>query len=206
MFTSPILCAEMPPTGKALSDFIGAPINSISLWRWQIIVDYPFFVLYGLMFALGGWFRSRNHSNLTLRKTAVVLIVIGSCMDGVENTGLLLAIAKSEAQLPIGDGLAALIRLSAVTKFALLSAGCALGCAFFLLEKRKDRPVRGRFQATFAICLCGLMLVAPFDIRFVEYAFVGILFSGLIFLIYTVHYLVTNRETAEDASAPLPRP
>lgn len=198
IFASPILCAEMPTDGENLRAFLAAETTPIETWRWQVILDFPFLVLYGLLLALGAWFRGRAHPSEWLRKTAVGLVALGASADVAENTGLLLAIAKVSNQLPVGDGLAAFIRICALTKFSLLCAGAALGCAFFLLDKQRA-PVRGRFQATFAICLCGLILVAPFDLRFVEYAFVGIVFACLIFFIYALAHVVKSRSGAPDA-------
>lgn len=200
VFTSPILCAELPTNGAALRGFLAAEKTPLETWWWQVVLDYPFLVLYGLLLALGGWFRGRQHPKAGLRKGVVLLIALGATADVLENTGLLLAIANVADGLAIDDSLAAFIRTCAVAKFSLLCAGAALGCAFFLLDKQ-DAPVRGRFQATFAICLCGLVLVAPFDIRFLEYAFVGIVFACLIFFIYALAHVVKGRIEPSDATS-----
>ena len=198
---SAVLCAELPSSGFALQDALSPSDNNPSVWRRQVVYDFPFLVLYGLLLAGAGALRSTASPYRRLRATMIGSIALGSLMDAVENAGLLVAIGNVERSEPLSDGLAQFINIAAQSKFLLLCFGCALALSFFPLDKDPAASRRGRFQITLVACICGLALVGPFQVRFYEYALVGIVLTCLIFTIWIAANLL-RRKSPDVATAP----
>ncbi|MCB9733704.1 MAG: hypothetical protein H6745_13975 [Deltaproteobacteria bacterium] len=167
-FEKAILCAEMPPSGSALTALLMAAPNTLAQWRLSIWLDMPFLLLYGAL--LAGSARSLAAAPGWLVRVAVAGAVAGVLFDVAENIGILVAAHEPRV---VTDGLASLIDSFAHAKFALLGVSCA-ALAGLALSKRREGPWEAVLVIVggFVALVCGLVgLAMP---RVVEVGALGI--------------------------------
>lgn len=133
-FDKAILCAELPPSGAALSALLLSPVNALWQWRLSIWLDMPFLLLYGAL--LAGSARSLASAPRWLVRAAIVGAIAGAACDVVENIGILVA---ADAPQAVTDGLAGAISVAARAKFALLGVSCG-ALAGLALSRRREAP------------------------------------------------------------------
>jgi hypothetical protein len=183
----PILCAELPPNGAWLERALRAPPNDPGAWREAILLDLPYLVAYGVLFALGAW--SLREGSRAAARGAVLAIVIAALCDVVENVGILLAL-----DAPASDTLAWSITASAHTKFVLLGIA---GATMFVLRARLATWTPARAAFLLLALPCALGILGPLSPRLVE---VGLAGGALVYLLALVRAL--NVLARRNAVAP----
>lgn len=162
-YRAPILCAELPQSGAQLASVLDGP-TSTGTWRYHVLVDFPYLVLYAALLAGSFWLARGG-------RVPAALVTLGAGADVVENLALLRALDGDRA-----DSVAALARGAAHTKFFLLAVGIAAGMA--MLARATERPALRGIYGLVAVC-AAVGLAGPASPVALEVGLLGIVLACL---------------------------